>query len=212
MARLQPLYRRDIGIPGNSHALDIASRVGMPAAVVARARELLGVRDQTLDNSSRRCRWRVALPKPIASCRADLTREVAEQHAKLEERLAEAVRKENWLQEEADGVVQAELLAAQAAMQTALVALLNAPGQHGERARALKVVVDGLLKNSASHRRRMSFCNGLKKGDEVFLPRWRRLCQVHKVDKVRETITVDYGKVKMEVPFEDVSWLQPLGG
>ena len=43
-------------------------------------------------------------------------------------------------------------------------------------------------------------------------PRWRRLCVVHKVDKVRETVTVDYGKVKMEVPFEDVSWLQPLGG
>ena len=25
------------------------------------------------------------------------------------------------------------------------------------------------------------------------------------------TIFVDYGNVKMEVPFEDVSWLQPLG-
>jgi DNA mismatch repair protein MutS2 len=211
-ATLQPLYRLDIGIPGNSHALDIASRVGMPAAVVARARELLGVRDQTLDNIIQKVQVARRSAEADRQLSADLTREVAEQHAKLEERLAEAVRKENWLQEEADGVVQAELLAAQAAMQTALVALLNAPGQHGERARALKVVVDGLLKNSALHRRRMSFCNGLKKGDEVFLPRWRRLCQVHKVDKVRETITVDYGKVKMEVPFEDVSWLQPLGG
>jgi hypothetical protein len=58
----------------------------------------------------------------------------------------------------------------------------------------------------------MAFCNGLKKGDQVFLPRWRRLCVVHKVDKVREMLTVDYGNVKMEVPFEDASWLQPLGG
>jgi DNA mismatch repair protein MutS2 len=211
-ATLQPLYRLDIGIPGNSHALDIASRVGMPASVVARARELLGVRDQTLDNIIEKVQVARRSAEADRRLSADLTREVAEQHAKLEDRLAEAVRKENWLQEEADGVVQAELLAAQAAMAAPLVALLSAPGQHGERARVLKSVVDGLLKNSALHRRRMSFCNALKKGDEVFLPRWRRLCVVHKVDKVRETVTVDYGKVKMEVPFEDVSWLQPLGG
>ena len=56
----------------------------------------------------------------------------------------------------------------------------------------------------------MQFCNGLRKGDPVFLPRWGRVCSVHKVDRVRETIHVDYGKVRMEVPFEDVSWLQPL--
>ena len=31
-----------------------------------------------------------------------------------------------------------------------------------------------------------------------------------KLHKVREQITVDYGKVRMEVPFEDVSWLQPI--
>ena len=43
-------------------------------------------------------------------------------------------------------------------------------------------------------------------------PRWRRLCAVHRVDKVREQITVDYGNVKVDVPFEDVSWIQPLGG
>jgi hypothetical protein len=63
--------------------------------------------------------------------------------------------------------------------------LANAPAPHGERARAVRTLVDGLLKQAALHRRRMAFCNGLKKGDQVFLPRWRRLCVVHKVDKVR---------------------------
>lgn len=124
--------------------------------------------------------------------------------------MADAVRKESWLQEEADGVVEAELRRAQAAMHEGLTALLSAPGVHGERARALKGVVDSLTKQAALHRRRMAFCHGLKRGDPVFLPRWRRLCSVHKVDRVREQITVDYGNVKMEVPFEDVSWLQPL--
>jgi DNA mismatch repair protein MutS2 len=210
-ASLRPLYRLDIGIPGNSHALDIAARVGMPSPVVARARELLGVRDKTLDHVIERVQ--VARREAEADRRrsADLTQVVADQQSKLEEKLAEAVRKENWLQEEADGVVEAELRAAQAALDAHLTALVSAPGQHGERARAMKAVVDGMLKEAALHRRRMRFCHGLKKGDQVFLPRWRRLCAVHKIDKVRETILVEYGNVKMEVPFEDVSWLQPLG-
>ncbi|MDO8349432.1 MAG: hypothetical protein Q7T30_04290 [Planctomycetota bacterium] len=210
-ASLQPLYRLDIGIPGNSHALDVASRVGMPARVVERARELLGVRDKTLDHVIERVQ--VARREAEADRRrsADLTQAVVEQQSKLEERLADAVRKENWLQEEADGVVEAELRAAQAALEGHLTALVSAPGQHGERARAMKAVVDSLHKSAALHRRRMRFCHGLKKGDQVFLPRWRRLCVVHKIDKVRETVLVDYGNVKVEVPFEDVSWLQPLG-
>ena len=211
-ATLQPLYRLDIGIPGNSHALDIASRVGMPKAIVDRARTLLGVRDQSLDHIIERVQ--IARRDAEADRRksADLSRGLQVREAELRERMADAVKKENWLQEEADGVVEAELRAAQAAMAEPLTALLSAPGQHGERARALKAVVDGLLKNAALHRRRQRFCFGLKKGDQVYLPRWGRLCAVHKVDKVRETLSVDYGNVKMEVPFEDVSWLQPLGG
>lgn len=211
-ATLRPLYRLDLGIPGNSHALDIASRVGMPEAVVARARALLGVRDHTLDHLIERVQ--VARQDAEADRRrtADMSRAVEQKQAALSERMADAVRKEAWLQEEADGVVEAELRRVQAALADPLAALANAPAPHGERARSLRTLVDGLLKQAALHRRRMAFCNGLKKGDQVFLPRWRRLCVVHKVDKVREMLTVDYGNVKMEVPFEDASWLQPLGG
>ncbi|MFT4512343.1 MAG: DNA mismatch repair protein MutS2 [Planctomycetota bacterium] len=207
---LEPLYRLDLGIPGNSHALDIASRVGMPKSIVARARELLGKRDQTLDNLIQRVQVARRDAEADRQATADRSRQVTQQHTDLEERMSQAVRKENWLQEEADGVVEAELRRAHASMAKLLTALTQAPGQHGERARELKKIVDGLLKDAALHRRRMAFCHGLKKGDQVFLPRWGRLCKVHKIDKVRELAFVDYGKVRMEVPYEDVSWLQPL--
>lgn len=211
-ATLQPLYRLDLGIPGNSHALDIASRVGMPPAIVDRARALLGQRDHTLDDLIERVQVARRDAEADRVRTADRSRQVEQQHAALEERLAAAVRKENWLQEEADGVVEAELRRAQAALQAPLALLANAPGQHGERARSLKAIVDGLLKSAALHRRRMAFCHRLKKGDTVFLPRFGRVCPVRKVDKVRELVVVDYGKVQMEVPFEDVSWLQPVVG
>ena len=56
----------------------------------------------------------------------------------------------------------------------------------------------------------MRFCHSLKKGDSVFVPRFSRICRVHKVDKIKEIISIDYGNVKMELPFDDVSWLQPV--
>lgn len=207
---LRPLYRLDLGIPGNSHALDISARVGMPTAIVDRARQLLGKRDQTLDNLIQRVQVARRDAEQDRQRTADRSRVVEKRESELESKLAEAQKKENWLQEEADGVVEAELRKAHAAIIDDLTRLTQAPGQHGERARGLKKVADGLLKNAALHRRRMAFCHRLKKGDQVFLPRWGRLCSVRKVDKVREQVVVDYGKVKMDVPFEDVSWLQPI--
>jgi len=208
---LQPLYRLDVGIPGNSHALDIAGRVGMPAAVVQRARELLGKRDTSLQDVIQRVQDVRRGAEEDRRKTAAVSLQVEQQHEKLREQFAEAQRKEGWVQEEADAVVQQELQLAQQALRQALQPLLSAPGQHGERARELQKIVEGLQKGAAMHRRRMRFCHDLKKGDSVFLPRWNRICAVHKVDRVKEVVVVDYGNVKVEVPFEDVSWLQPLG-
>jgi DNA mismatch repair protein MutS2 len=211
-ASLAPLYRLDVGIPGQSHALAIALRVGMPEPVVRRARELLGKRDTSLQDVIERVQVARAGAEADRRRSAESSRQVEQHKSRLEEQLLEAQRKEGWVQEEADAVLEGDLRTAQALLLEGLQPLLSAPGQHGERARLLKVIVDGLQKRTAMHRRRMRFCHDLKKGATVFLPRWRRLCLVHKVDRVKETVVVDYGNVKMEVPFEDVSWLQPIDG
>ncbi|MBK8098903.1 MAG: hypothetical protein IPK26_17455 [Planctomycetes bacterium] len=207
---LAPLYRLDVGIPGSSHALDIAVRVGMPPAVVERARGLLGKRDLSLEQVIERVQVARRDAEADRKKTQETTQQVQRQAEELQTKLTEAARTKTWLQEEADGVVESELRAAQAALLEALQPLLSAPAPHGERARGLKGVIEALQKRAALHRRRMRFCHDLKKGDRVFLPRWHRVCLVHKVDKIKETISVDYGNVKVDVPFEDVSWLQPL--
>jgi DNA mismatch repair protein MutS2 len=211
-ASLQPLYRLEVGIPGSSHALDIARRVGMPDRVVGRARELLGRVDTRLQDVINQ----VTEVRQSAEADRRTTQALAQKaeadSRRLEAELQEAQRKSSWLHEEADALVDEQVRSLRAAWSAPLQALQSAPGQHGERARELKRAIDGMLGQLSAHRRRMQFCFALKKGDRVFLPRLQRASAVHKVDKVRETVTVDYGNMRIEVPFEDVSWLQPLDG
>ena len=46
---MEPTYRLSPGIPGGSHALHIAGRLGLPGAVLARARSLMGASKTDLD-------------------------------------------------------------------------------------------------------------------------------------------------------------------
>jgi DNA mismatch repair protein MutS2 len=50
---LQPTYRLLIGEPGNSNAINIASRLGLPPQVIASARKYLGESNQQLDRAIR---------------------------------------------------------------------------------------------------------------------------------------------------------------
>ena len=88
----------------------------------------------------------------------------------------------------------------------------NAPRPHGDRAAEILNTLAGLLRATSVHRRRMKFIGGLRKDHRVYLPRWSRHGVVRQVDRVREIVVVQYGKMRVEVPFEDISWIQPLDG
>lgn len=45
---LNPTFRLHLGLPGSSYAVEIAARLGMPKAIVARAHELVGTQERTL--------------------------------------------------------------------------------------------------------------------------------------------------------------------
>ena len=44
----QPTYRFRTGLPGSSYALEVASRLGMPGEILARAQELVGTQERSL--------------------------------------------------------------------------------------------------------------------------------------------------------------------
>lgn len=49
-ARLQPLYRLEIGKPGSSFALEVAAKIGLPEQIISRARKKVGAKQQNLDD------------------------------------------------------------------------------------------------------------------------------------------------------------------
>ncbi|MCA8954763.1 MAG: hypothetical protein KDC87_01740 [Planctomycetes bacterium] len=206
----RPLYRLEIGIPGASHALDIADRVGMPHGIVAAARELLGQRDQRLEEQIERVHQARMRAEENRRQSEAMVRDADAKTRAVDERLVELSRRKAWLEEEADSVVEASLREIRARIDASLHELGNAPKPFGDRARLLHETVLELLAGTSVHRRRMKFLGALRRGGRVYVPQLGRVCTVKKLDRTREQLVVEVGRMSIELNFEDVSWLQPL--
>lgn len=207
---LRPLYRLLVGVPGASHALDIAVSVGMPGAIVDRARVVLGRRAKTVEEVVERVQAARADAEADRKRSQELTQQAAAAEQKARAKLADADLKGAWLEEEAGSFVDEELRAARLLLEGPLKEFGNAPQPWAGRAKALLDTLQGLLKGTSLHRRRMRFLGTLRKDAVVWVPHLRRRCTVKKVDRVREVVSLEVGAMRLEVPFEDVSWLQPL--
>lgn len=207
---LQPLFQLELGIPGQSHALDIAQRVGMDPELVARAQRRLGARNQPMAAAIDQVHSARRRAEADRQKGEELVRAAAAKDAAAAGRLQELSRREAWLQEEADALVDERLRQNRQVLEERLAKLQNAPRPFGEEARELRKELAELSRDTSVHRRRMRFLGGVRKDHVVYLPRLERRGTVKKVDRVREVLTVQIGRMQMEIPFEDVSWLQPL--
>lgn len=207
---LRPLYRLDVGIPGASHALDIAGRVGMPDSIVLRARELIGERDERLERMIEQVQVARRQAEEERRRTEGLKREAEAVGRDIEEKRQEILVQRAWLDEEADALVDEQVRTIRARLEAPLKSLSNAPRPHGDEARRLLADLDDLTEGTSLRRRRMRFLGSVRKDGAVFVPRLGKRCTVKKVDRVREVVTLEVGKLRLEVPFEDVSWLQPV--
>jgi DNA mismatch repair protein MutS2 len=209
---LRPLYRLDTGVPGQSHALDIAGQVGMPASVVQRARERIGKRDVAMQEALEQVQRTRRLAETDRQATERLRGQVESDSRQLTERLQQLERRHLWLHEEADALVDEQLRSAREAVVAAVKGMQNAPKPFGDRARQLADELTRLLRQTSVHRRRMQFIGELRRDAVVYVPRLGRSCVVKRIDRTRETCTIEVGKMRLDVPFDDVSWLQPLDG
>jgi len=61
-------------------------------------------------------------------------------------------------------------------------------------------------------RRWQEFVAGIKKGDTVYVPKFRERLKVLKIQRKREMLKLRYGNLDVELPVREVSWVEPPPG
>ena len=211
-ATLAPQYRLLVGVPGASHAVEVAERLGLPSEILERARglaereggaerliadvgrvrrdaELLRERARDLEAEARATKDRISQDEEVAKHRAEL-REAEAEEAFLEHARRMTELRAQWL----DPVVNRLKGGDQDALRGFLEALRNE--------------LDGCDLGE----RWMRFVQGLRKGDVVYVPKFRDRLQVIKIHKSRQTAKLRHGNLEVELGFRDLTWVEPPPG
>jgi DNA mismatch repair protein MutS2 len=203
---LRPLFRLTLGLPGESNALKIARRHGIPPAILEAAEGFL--------HGGRGSEAGVATEQASRARRAALDHlEGAEQErrkaeamrSELERRVAELEAKAKRLEGEKEAEIARALEATRERGRQLLAELGTLPARAAAAARgdrALPVRPPGGEPPLLA--RRAAYLASRKKGDTVFLPKYREHVVVRKVDRERRRITVLYRNLPLEADFDEV--------
>lgn len=208
---LAPTYELVIGQPGASQALHIAKRHGMPERVLAEARVAAegekGRSEELVEQLTESRIQAERLKREARDIRVASEEELARAQAAREEAEDSRWRIEN----EAEAEVTRLLEEFRQAARPHLNALKNVPAGLRADAQALEDLLASGLRTESFATRRREFLAGLKKHDKVFVPRYEQVCRIEKLNRAEERLTVKVGALKMEIAFDDVSWVTPPG-
>ena len=202
---LMPRYRLVVGTPGESGALVVARRLGLPAKMVERARERLEKKDserEALFAQVRHARERAEELRSAAE--SQLRTAEASKRAAVEEQQTLARRSE-LLESEAQRTIEERVAAGRKRLESLKPLLAQVPAQLKKELSEGLAAVDADLSGAALSEKRQSFLDALKEGQFVFLPRLRQRVPVKKLDKKRRIAVVLLGGKPMEVGYDEIT-------
>jgi len=206
---LRPQYRLVIGAPGESRALTIARRLGLPGALVDRAEEHLGpAGDGALLLDEVRV-LRVGAEK-LRGEAEDRLLELARARMELSQAEGELAARSAQLEAEAQRGIEERLARARAILTRARAFLPQLPlSGRAELERWLQELEES-LGGAALSDRRAGFLAGLKKGALVWLPKFKKRVQVVRIHKKERELDVKLGARELRVSFDDVTFYESL--
>ena len=209
-----PLYRLRVGEPGQSHALDIAQRYGIPDTVIHDARNLLGGMKVELDHmisdlNTKRLEYENAL-RDLMKQKSDLekrdhilTEKLAEANENKRRVLADAYR-------EASGIIDTT----KRQMNIFLDELRKK--EKSERQKAVRnieesrEIVTGKLREFDVKDMRAPSTDEIKKGDTVFIRSLGYNALVIDIIKKSGRIKVSARNMEIEVPLTDITFPEDM--
>ena len=84
--------------------------------------------------------------------------------------------------------------------------LKNLPAPYRGAIEDLENVLNQMIERSPLGVKRRRFVDSLKKGDVVYIPRYRERCRVIRILKKEDAIEVAYRNLSVKVPSEEVMW------
>lgn len=201
---LAPRYRILVGTPGESGALVVARRLGMPEEVVRRAEERLERRDEELQSLLAEVRSARVHAERVRSEAEERLEGVARASREIEEARTAITRKGEMLEAEAQRGIEERVRSSREALERAR-ALLDqiSPAPRAEIAAALEAL-EAEITGAALSERREAFLAGLKKGSWVYVPRYAQRTAVVRVDRSAREVTVLVGSMRMQVSFDEL--------
>jgi DNA mismatch repair protein MutS2 len=208
LATLAPLYSLVIGAPGESRALAIARRLGLPPALVERARALL---ERPPGESDRLVEELRVMRLDTERLRASAETRLLEAEARLAELAAERAAlssRGERLEGEAQRLLEERLARARAAAERVRAFLPQVSGAaRGELERLLDGLEEALGSALLTDRRR-AFLAGLRKGSLVWLPRLKKRCEILRVRKDSREVDLKLGQRTLTLGFDDVTYVE----
>ncbi|MCH2106736.1 MAG: hypothetical protein MK291_08860, partial [Planctomycetes bacterium] len=180
---LEPRYSVCIGTPGESTALAVAERLGLSKELVQRAAERLERHDEdtkALFEELRATRLRAEEARSAADKRLE---DAAQVNRELEEERESLARKTDSLADEAQRSLDERLHGARDGLMQGRNLLNGVPVAQRAELQAVFDRIEQHLVGASLTEQRKEFLDGLRKGDSVYLPRYGRRCQVHKIDR-----------------------------
>ncbi len=206
---LRPLYRLVIGAPGESRALAIARRLGLPAVLVDRAELHLGpVSDGALALDEVR-ELRVAAERLRGEADARL-QECERARTELAGREVELAGRRAQLEAEAQRGIEERIARARAILARARAFLPQLPPTGRTELDSWLRDVEEALGGATLSDRRASFLGALKKGELVWLPKFKKRVQVARIYKDKRELDVKLGAQELRVSFDDVTFYESL--
>jgi DNA mismatch repair protein MutS2 len=206
---LRPTYRLLLGQPGNSNAIAIAERLGLPRPIIHRARSSLKQRpgrETELINELEQSRRAIEDDRENAH---RLHKDAEALRGQVEAELRAATAKARVARHEAEQEIDEQVRRVRARVLDALRHLYNAPAPFADKAREVAGLVEAEFQRTPLAAKRLEFARGLHRDDYVFVISLGSKCRVRSVTRAKERLEVVFGHSVVEVGFDDVTWIDP---
>jgi DNA mismatch repair protein MutS2 len=201
---LAPTYRLLMGTPGSSNALAIAGRLGIPKAVVGKAKSLL---DEQADGSTELIN-QVQMTREASEHNRLETQATLEQAKRTRQEVAEElerIREEGRrLKAQADEEIEDSMRQIRQVLDDFSTRMQNAPATWKDRADELTEKISELAASTPLAVRHARFVEALQPGDSVYVIPFKREALIHRIRRKRGKIVLFMEGKQLEVAFDDV--------